>query len=133
MAKYWSGLNKDQKVNTHKLVERISNFASKALIEELYASAITVVSNKNDFLPLKNLDLLDMASITIGSEGKAFQDQLGKYGKFEHFKLRNNSGAEVYQALEENLKGYNTIVIGLMGLNNSPKRNFGVDPRILIS
>jgi beta-glucosidase-like glycosyl hydrolase/CubicO group peptidase (beta-lactamase class C family) len=126
-AKYWSGLNKPQKVNTHKLVERISSFTSKALIEELYASAITVVSNENDFLPLKNLDLLDLASITIGSEGKAFQDKLGKYGNFDHFKVRANSGADVYKALEENLQDYNTIVVGLMGLNNNPKRNFGVD------
>lgn len=128
-AKYWSGLNKPHQINTFKLVERISNFGTKALIEELYASAITVATNENNFLPLKNLALLDMASITIGSDGQAFKKQLDKYGQFAHFDLRDNSGPQSYHILEENLKQYNTVVVGLMGLSNNPKRNFGVDQR----
>lgn len=126
-AKYWAGLDKPKKINTHRLVERISGYKTRSLIEELYASAITVTQNKNSFLPLKNIALLEMASITIGGEGKEFKKQLDKYGKFTHFDLRKNSGAALYNTLEENLKDFNTVVVGIMGTNNNPKRNFGIN------
>src|SRR5690606_19724221 len=98
----------------------------KALIEELYAAAITVISNENNFLPLKNLDLLDMASITIGNDGEDFRKQLDKYDRFAHYSLRANSGEATYRALEENLKDYNTVVVGIMDVSNNPKRNYGI-------
>lgn len=125
-AKYWAGLDKQQKVNPNRLVERISGFDTRALIEKLYASSVTVARNQGHVLPLKNLDLLNMASLTIGSRGEVFKEYLDKYGKFTHYTLRANSGAENYRALEENLKSYNTIVVGVMGLTNNPKRNFGI-------
>ncbi|MEX2594511.1 MAG: glycoside hydrolase family 3 N-terminal domain-containing protein [Anditalea sp.] len=126
-AKYWAGLNQLKKINTHRLVERISNFDTKSLIEDLYASAITVTANENNFLPLKNIDLLKMASITIGNDGEAFKKQLDKYGKFTHYNLQKTSGASSYNSLEENLKDYNTVVIAIMDVSNNPKRNFGIN------
>jgi beta-glucosidase-like glycosyl hydrolase/CubicO group peptidase (beta-lactamase class C family) len=126
-AKYWAGLHKLKKVNTHRLVERISNFGTKSLIEELYASSITVTANDENFLPLKNIDMLKMASITIGGEGKDFKKQLDKYGKFTHFNLQRTSGADSYNSLEENLKSFNTVVVGIMGVSNNPRKNFGIN------
>ncbi|MFC4870253.1 glycoside hydrolase family 3 N-terminal domain-containing protein [Negadavirga shengliensis] len=125
-AKYWAGLNRPQKVDPHRLVERISGFETRALIEQLYATSVTVASNQGNLLPLRNLDLLNMASLTIGGRGEVFKEYLDKYGKFTHYTLRSAGGADDYRALEENLKHYNTIVVGVMGLTNNPKRNFGI-------
>ena len=126
-AKYWAGLNKTQKIDTHRLVERINNPGSNALIEKLYASSISVITNKNGFLPLKNIELMRMASITIGAGGNAFKEQLNKYGSFTHFNLNKGSGAASYGSLEKKLEGYNTVVVGIMGLNNNPSRHFGLN------
>ena len=126
-AKYWAGLNRPQKVDTHKLVERISGFGTKAAIEELYAAAITVATNQNQFLPLKNIELLKMASITIGGEGEVFRKHLSKYGQFDHFDFKKNSGDAALEALEQQLEDHNTIVVGLMGITNNPQRDFGVN------
>ncbi|UCS94221.1 serine hydrolase [Echinicola marina] len=125
-AKYWAGLDKSKKIDTGQLVERISNYKSNALIEDLYAASMTLATNKGDFLPIKNQDLLKMASITLGNGGQTFQKYLDKYGGFEHFRLPRNSSSASYSALEENLKDFNTIVVGVMNVSNSPRRNFGI-------
>ncbi|MEX2511710.1 MAG: glycoside hydrolase family 3 N-terminal domain-containing protein [Cyclobacteriaceae bacterium] len=125
-AKYWAGLHREQKIDTHRLVERISNFSTQAMIEQLYASSITVINNQNEFLPIKHLDLQKMASITLGGRGMVFKEYLDKYGEFTHYTLRSNSGNENYRFMETNLENFNTIVVGVMGLTNNPKRNFGI-------
>jgi len=125
-AKYWAGLNRSQRINTDKLVERISTYQSQALIEELYAASMTVVANAEDFLPIQNQDLLKMASIAIGNGGYTFQKYLSKYGDFKHFRLPRNSSSDNYRALEENLEEFNTIVVGVTGVSNSPRRDFGI-------
>ncbi|WP_232835057.1 glycoside hydrolase family 3 N-terminal domain-containing protein [Pleomorphovibrio marinus] len=125
-AKYWAGLHRKTKVNPDKLVERVSNFGTKALIEQLYANSITVVKNAESIVPIRNLDLRNMASVSLGSRGEVFKEHLDKYGKFTHYTMRGASGPANYKAMEENLKSYNTIVVGVMGMSNNPKRNFGV-------
>ncbi|MEX0884794.1 MAG: glycoside hydrolase family 3 N-terminal domain-containing protein, partial [Cyclobacteriaceae bacterium] len=119
-AKFWAGLHREQKIDTDRLVERISNFSTKAMIEQLYASSITVINNQNEFLPIRHLDLQNMASITLGGRGKVFKEYLDKYGEFTHYTLRSNSGAENYRFMETNLENFNTIVVGVMGLTNNP-------------
>lgn len=128
-AKYWAGLSGPNKVDTHKLVERINGFGTKASVEELYAAAVTVATNDKQVLPLKNIELLNMASITIGGKGDIFRKHLGKYGRFDHFELKRNSGDADLASLEREVQDYNTIVVGLMGLTNNPKRDFGISPK----
>ncbi|WP_235114533.1 glycoside hydrolase family 3 N-terminal domain-containing protein [Cyclobacterium qasimii] len=125
-AKYWAGLHKKQQVDTHKLVERLSNFGTKALIEQMYASSLTVVTNENQLIPVKHLELEKMASLTLGRKGETFKDFLGKYAEFEHFTLRPNSNQNNFQAMEKNLEEFSTIVVGVMGMTNNSRRNFGL-------
>jgi beta-glucosidase-like glycosyl hydrolase/CubicO group peptidase (beta-lactamase class C family) len=125
-AKYWAGLHRKQKVNTYKLVERLSNFGTKALIEQLYASSLTVVTNKQQIVPLKHLDLENMASLTLGKKGETFKNYLSKYAEFTHFTLRPNSNQNNFSAMEKNLEEYSTIVVGVMGMTNNTRRDFGL-------
>ncbi|MCC5938390.1 MAG: serine hydrolase [Lunatimonas sp.] len=125
-AKYWAGLDKVQRVNPNRMVERISTFGTKALIEQLYASSITVAKNDHVDIPIRHVDTQQMASLTIGGRGEVFKEYLSKYGKFTHYTLRSNSNLDNFKALEENLKDYGTLVVGVMGVTNNPRRNFGI-------
>jgi beta-N-acetylhexosaminidase len=126
-AKYWAGLHQVKPIQIEGLMERINTSFTESLVKNLYADAITVTSNKNNFLPLKNLDLLEMASISIGSDAKTFQSSLDKYGKFKHFELPKGADAKALNQLKEQLSEYNTLVVGFMGLTNNPSKNFGVN------
>ncbi|MGY6520245.1 MAG: glycoside hydrolase family 3 N-terminal domain-containing protein [Mongoliitalea sp.] len=125
-AKYWAGLRKTPTIDTKALVDRINQPATALIAEKLYAEAITVTSNKGNFLPIKNLDLQSFASVSLGGDAKVFQQYLGKYAPFQHFDLSKGADAASQQALERKLENVNTVVIGIFGVTNSPSRAFGI-------
>jgi beta-glucosidase-like glycosyl hydrolase/CubicO group peptidase (beta-lactamase class C family) len=126
-AKYWAGLHQNKPIETDRLLERLNSDDTKLLAEKLYAEAITVTNNRNSVLPLKNLDLQRFASLTIGGNGKVFQEKLSKYAPFDHLEIPKNADAATLSRIEQQLSGHNTIVVGMMGLNNSPSRGFGIN------
>lgn len=127
-AKYWSGLNKYHPIDTYQLVERLSIPETKVITENLYADAITVAMNKGDLLPFKNLDFTRFASLSIGDSGKEFQKYLSNYAKFEHISIEKAANETTHNNTIKQLEDYDVVVVGLMGVTNSPRRNFGVSP-----
>ncbi|TNF43238.1 MAG: glycosyl hydrolase, partial [Cytophagales bacterium] len=127
-AKYWAGLNKRKPIDTHKIAERLNPSASKEVLEKLYADALTVTSNKGDLLPFKQLDLKTFASLTIGDPGEKFSQYLNKYTKVEHFSVGKAASQSEHYALMKKLEDFDVVIVGLMGVTNSPNRAFGIAP-----
>ena len=127
-AKYWAGLNHYKPINTFELVERLDTPETEVIIENLYADAFTVATNKDNLLPFKNLDLNSFASLSIGDDGKEFQKYLSKYTKFDHFSIDKASNETTHNNTLKQLEDYDVVVVGLMGVSNSPRRKFGVAP-----
>lgn len=125
-AKFWAGLGRTEEIETKNLVKRLNPSSAELLTEKLYARAITVTSNKDDFLPIRQLDLKKLASLTIGGNGLEFQKKLDKYAKFEHFQIGKGMDAGSLDNIEKKLKDFDTVIIGVMGISNSPSRSFGV-------
>jgi beta-glucosidase-like glycosyl hydrolase/CubicO group peptidase (beta-lactamase class C family) len=125
-AKYWAGLNRFVPIKTYELMERLHTPKTDELLEKLYASSITVASNKNDLLPFKQLDMRRFASLSIGDEGTVFQKYLGKYTKFDHFTIPKAANETTHYNTIKQLEDYDVVVVGLMGISNSPKRKFGI-------
>ena len=126
-AKYWAGLHKRGKIETARLVEKLNSPEARLLVENIYAEAITVTSNKNNVLPLKHLDLHNFASLTIGGDGKLFQEKLSKYARFEHFEINKNADATTLTNIERRLADHNIVVVGIMGVTNNPNKGFGIN------
>lgn len=127
-AKYWAGLNEYKPINTYNLVERLDTPETKTIIEELYADAITVAVNKGNLLPFSNLDLSNFASLSIGDDGREFQKYLSKYTEFDHFNIDKAANETTHYNTMKQLEDYDVVVVGLMGVSNSPRRNFGISP-----
>ena len=127
-AKYWAGLNDYRPIKTRGLIDRLNTPKTKVITEELYADAITVATNKDDLIPLKQLDLKNFASLTIGDEGKEFQKYLSKYSKFEHFSIKKAADQTSHYNTMKKLEDFDVVVVGLMGVTNSPSRKFGIAP-----
>ncbi|PZX58014.1 glycoside hydrolase family 3 N-terminal domain-containing protein [Algoriphagus chordae] len=125
-AKYWAGLNNYKPIKTFGLVERLDTPETDVIIESLYADAITVATNKDNLLPFKQLDLNSFASLSIGDDGKDFQKYLSKYTKFDHFNMQKGGTGSIHSSMQKKLEDYDVVVVGLMGVTNSPRRNFGV-------
>ncbi|PZX58408.1 beta-glucosidase-like glycosyl hydrolase [Algoriphagus ratkowskyi] len=127
-AKYWSSLNHYKPIDTYKLVERLDTPETERIIEDLYADAFTVATNKDDLLPFKQLDLKTFASLSIGDDGKEFKKYLSKYAKFDHFNIEKAANETTHNNTIKKLEDYDVVVVGMMGVTNSPSRKFGVAP-----
>ncbi|TDQ17384.1 beta-glucosidase-like glycosyl hydrolase [Algoriphagus boseongensis] len=127
-AKYWAGLDKAKPIDTYKISERINSPETKVIIEKLYADAFTVASNKGDLLPFKQLDLKKFASLSIGDKGQEFSKYLNKYTRVDHFDISKAASESEHYNLMKKLEDYDVVVVGLMGVTNSPQRAFGIAP-----
>ena len=127
-AKYWAGLNKVKPIDTYKISDRLNNPETREVIEKLYADAFTVASNKDDLLPFRHLELRKFASLSIGDKGEEFSKYLNKYTQVEHFTISKAASESEHYALMKQLEDFDVVVVGLMGITNSPQRAFGVAP-----
>ena len=127
-AKYWAGLHRYAPIDTYKIADKLTTSATSEVVEKLYGEAITVASNKNDLLPIGQLDLKKIASITIGDEGSMFSTYLNQYTQVDHFSLPKASDESAHYNLMKQVEDYDLVVVGLMGISNNPQRNFGIAP-----
>jgi beta-N-acetylhexosaminidase len=126
-AKYWLGLNDYKAIETKGLYEDLNSSKAKSVQLDLYAKALTVVSNKNAFLPIRILDTTSFASIAIGLDSNnAFQNMLSNYASFDHFVANKNAEEEKFNELLTRLSAYEVVVIGLHNTNIFNNKNFGI-------
>ena len=127
MAKYKVGLNNYKPVGKYHLVEDLNRLKDDLLYEKLIESAITIVKNKSDLLPLKNLETKSIAYVKMGDDsGSEFLDELKKYTKIHELKSDN------LNELIQQLKSYNTVIVGLHHSNDSPWKKFKFTDKELV-
>lgn len=125
-AKYRYVLPNLQPVDTRQLWSRLNTPEDFALKHELYKNALTLIKNKENLLPLKNLDTLRIASLNFGSEKiNTFQSMLDNYTRVKHFTVPRNPSGEEVQKLLRNLQPYNCIIIYNSSASDRASRHFG--------
>lgn len=104
--KYKSGLNKYKPVDTRNLNQDLNASYKDALQYQLYENAVTVIQNKNNILPIRNLDQ-KIAYVKLGDDtNSAFVSTLKKYTD-----VTEVSDANI-DSLNVKLKNYNTVIVG---------------------
>ncbi|WP_303312053.1 glycoside hydrolase family 3 N-terminal domain-containing protein [Hymenobacter sp. BT730] len=127
-AKYWAGLNRYKPVDLARLTENLNRPLSRAVQQQIYEHAITVVKNTEDILPFHRLDTLRMASITIGAPtGNIFAQTMANYMPCATYSVPNRYAPDsTFDRLVERLTPYNTVVVSLHNMNNTPAHNYGI-------
>ncbi len=124
--KYWSGLSEKQTISTENIESELSPVASKALIRNLYANALTVLNNDQNLIPLRNIDKIKIATIAVNSKRiTAYQMQIDKYLKGDHFAI-DPSDKKLADSLIKKLDNYDVVIAGVYGLDQRPQRGFGI-------
>ncbi|MGN6647171.1 MAG: glycoside hydrolase family 3 N-terminal domain-containing protein [Cytophaga sp.] len=128
MAKYWAGLNNLKKIETENLYQDLNNQAAKAVIQNLYRQAVTVVKNDTRLIPFKNIDTTSFASISISYNGaeNIFQQTLSKYARFDHYSVDKNISDTAITSLITNLKKYEVLVVGVHQVNSYNTKTYGI-------
>lgn len=126
-AKRWVGLDKFKEIPTKNLVKDLNSKKAELIKRKIIESAITLVSNRDDIVPLKNLDGIKIASVSIGN-GKytKFQNTMNLYAKVKHFTVNKNANELTYSTLLKKLSYYDVVFVGMHRSNRRPP-NFGLN------
>ena len=128
-AKYWCGLDKDPIIELENLYEDLNQYKYPALNRKLVENSITLLTNKNDLIPLKSLDTFRIASLAIGvDQFNQFQKTMDKYAVIEHFNIKNDASENDRDWMIQQLDSFDVVIVGLHGMSQSPGRKFGIKP-----
>ncbi|MDE5421818.1 serine hydrolase [Ancylomarina sp. DW003] len=126
-TKYWLGLNAYKSVSTDRLWSGLNTQQGMILRRMLIENAMTVVSNKNNLLPLKNLDTLRIASVAMGAKKRNhYQEYLGRYTNIDFYQIDKNASSKQYNTLLKNLEAYNLVIVSKHDSDRRASRKFGV-------
>lgn len=126
-TKYWLGLNRYKPVSKDRLWSGLNTQQGIILRRMLIENAMTVVSNKNELLPLKRLDTLRIASIAMGAKKRNhFQEYMGRYTNIDFYQIEKNATEKQYETLLKNLESYNLVIVSKHDSNRRASRKFGV-------
>ena len=90
-AKYDAALFAKPVLNEENIVLRLNNADSKVFQRKLIQSAVTVLQNENNLLPLLTLENRRFATVFLGdtTQGNQFQETVSKYVNARHLIVRN--------------------------------------------
>ena len=127
-AKYWAGLNRLKPIDVPNLMTNLNRPLSRVVQQSIYEHATTVVKNEDDLLPFAHLDTLRLASITIGAPNdNDFGQMMQRYMPCSTFAVTNRYAPDsTFDRLLSRLNGYNTVVVSLHNMNNTPTHNYGL-------
>jgi beta-glucosidase-like glycosyl hydrolase/CubicO group peptidase (beta-lactamase class C family) len=119
MVKRWAGLNQYAPVKTENLTSDLNQSAYRMSLRNVAQQSLTILQNSNQLLPLKRLDTLKVATLSIGRGFvTGFQRSLGRYTKMDHFYISKDADNEAVIKVMAQLKKYNLVIAGLNNLGN---------------
>lgn len=121
-AKQWCGLSEYTEQSSENIAQELNTPQAELLKRKLAEASITVLRNSNDLLPLKRIDTLKIASISIGAtEETDFQKTLDLYTNVHKFQLSREAGQIEISEVKKSLKDYNLIIVGLHDFSIRPR------------
>lgn len=119
MSKYVVGLHEYKPIVISNLVKDLNTEQDDVVYENAISKAITVLKNKNNILPLQNLETKKIAYVELGDDsGDVFFKELNRYTNVDKVV------ADKLDVLLTMLEKYNTVIIGLHRSNANPWKSY---------
>ncbi|MFT5257475.1 MAG: beta-N-acetylhexosaminidase [Arenicella sp.] len=126
-AKYWAGLHTYKPVVLENIEEDLNRIKDELLHRELVKNSLTLVKNKNDNLPIRNLEKKKIAYVKLGdAENDAYVNMLKKYAQVAVVSDTNLDG------LVEKLQPYNYVIVGFHKSNLNPWKSYKFSNKELV-
>ena len=129
-AKYRTGLHRYTPVITKNLYSDLNDVNSQLLMRKITAASLTLLENNDDILPLKRLDTLNIATVSVGTGQKSrFQEVLSYYAPMKHYTVNKYSTLEALTRIITDLDQFNLIIIGIDDADVRRSRQYGISPQ----
>lgn len=130
-AKYFAGLNHYRPVELANLGRDLNKPEYRLLQRKLISSALTVLQNRSNLLPLLHLDTLRVASVVLSTDpDTSFQQTLGLYGKVDYFRLKGD-GSENIDSIYRMLNKYNLIIASVHSTDIRSVKKYGISDNMV--
>jgi beta-N-acetylhexosaminidase len=128
-AKYKYVIHQSKILDESKVTEFLNRPEAHSIKSKLIENAITLVSNKSDVVPFKNINGKIFLTIAIGTPKKnEFQHRIDNYALAKHYNASKEISREKYHEITNALKIADHVIVSLHDLGKSPKNNFGITP-----
>ena len=128
-AKQWMGLDNYCPVNLEKVAHEIITKETELLDKKLVNSSLTVLQIYDNLLPLKRLDSLKIASVSIGEDGDDFQSMLANYAPTNHFTISEKATASEQVFLLNKLTAFNLVIVSVHKSNANAWKPYKIDKK----
>ena len=126
-VKEWAGLTNYKKINSQTIHKALNAPEAELINRRLVRSALTLLKNENELLPLKALDTLRIAAVCIGDSVQTpFLEMLGNYAEVQNFYISHKATKADRDSLLSKLNGYNLVVAGFQNTLQSVSKSFGI-------
>src|SRR5690606_13594764 len=121
-AKEWAGLASYQPVETDGLFADLHRPESSELLQRLATGSVALLrNNPPNYFPIPE-PLLATAAASIGRDfGPTFQRELAKAEHISSYALQKNARPAQTARLEEKLKQYDRVIVGIHDKRNRPR------------
>ncbi len=127
-----AGLNNYRTLTLNNLINDLNSPRVQQINRRLAEAAITIVRNEADLLPLRRLDTLNIAALTIGStEENPFQAMLANYAPIKMLSLPKNFSPQQARNITEQLLKHNLVIISIQNNSMFPGRNYGISQQVM--
>ena len=125
-AKKWMGLNHYKPVDISVISDEIILTETHLLDKKLVQSSLTLLQNYDDLLPLRRLDTLKVASVSIGKDSQYFQDMLSNYAPVTHFAISEKATASEQAILLNKLSKFNLVIASIHKSNANAWQSYKI-------
>src|SRR5690606_27140608 len=119
--------NNYKPIYTDNLYKDLNTLQDELLNEEVVENSITVVKNDLDLVPIRNLDIKEIAYVKLGDDnGSDFLKMLKKYTRV------NEISGSTLDTLLMNLEPYNLVIVGFHKSNANPWKDHSFTDKELV-
>ena len=121
-------LDRIHRIELKNLYADLNSNALMLTSQKLAESSLTLLKNNKDLIPLKQLDKLKIATLSLGSDSvSAFQQHCSLYAPMSHFCLHKKARPAEYDNLMKELQAYNLILASVCNTDIRVIKNYGVE------
>lgn len=130
MAKLWMGLDEYKPTDLTKIQNEISTTETKLIDKKLVQSSLTLLQNYEDLLPLKRLDTLRIAAVSIGENGSNFQKMLSNYAPITYFSISDKATVAEQAVLLNKLSKFNLVIASVHKSNANAWKSYKINRNV---
>ncbi len=127
LAKSWMGLQEKKYIDPKNITKQLSPESSMIVNRQIYEKAITVLTNRQKVIPVRELKDKKIACVVAGTDiGTEFYRVLKKYSNVDLFTYAPGKDNELLNSLSN----YDLVVGGVYTSNASPWKSYKVSSEI---